>query len=80
MAAVDAELTAGGLGGPLAAESLANVLAVRLIRHLSAPRPLKRGRDGVLSQGRLHRVVEYIEEVSVRRNTLVCGTDRFGQH
>ena len=36
MRAVDAELTAGGVGGSLAAESLANVLAVHLIRHLVA--------------------------------------------
>ena len=37
MWAVDAELTAGGAGGPLAAESLANVLAVHLIRHGHTP-------------------------------------------
>ena len=40
MLAVDAELAAGGTGGPLAAESLANVLAVDLIRHLLAPASL----------------------------------------
>jgi AraC family transcriptional regulator len=62
MWAVDAELTASGAGGPLAAESLANVLAVHLIRHLSAPRRLESGRDGVLPRGRLRAVVEYIEE------------------
>src|SRR5215831_17224036 len=62
MLAVDAELTAGGAGGPLAAESLANLLAVHLIRHVSAPRGPERGRDGVLPQGRLRAVVEYIEE------------------
>jgi AraC family transcriptional regulator len=62
LAAVAAELASGGAGGPLAAESLANVLAVHLLRHLSAPRRLQRGRDGVLSQGRLRAVVEYIEE------------------
>jgi AraC family transcriptional regulator len=62
MLAVDAELTAGGAGGPLAAESLANVLAVHLIRHLAAPRRPARGRDGTLSQGRIRAVVEYIEE------------------
>src|SRR5262245_40064038 len=39
MLAVDAELTSGGAGGRLAAESLANVLAVHLIRHVLAPRP-----------------------------------------
>ena len=59
--ALDAELTSGGAGGPLAAESLANLLAVHLIRHVSAPRRLERGRDGVLPRGRLRAVVEYIE-------------------
>jgi AraC family transcriptional regulator len=62
MAAVDAELSTGGTGGSLAAESLANVLAVHLIRHLSAPRRQERERDGKLPQGRLRAVVEYIEE------------------
>jgi AraC family transcriptional regulator len=62
MSAVDAELTAGGAGGPLAAESLANVLAVHLIRYLTAPRRLERGRDGALPRARLRAVVEYVEE------------------
>jgi AraC family transcriptional regulator len=62
MSAVDGELTTGGTGGPLAAESLANVLAVHLIRHLVAPRRLARGRDGTLPRGRFRAVVEYIEE------------------
>jgi AraC family transcriptional regulator len=62
MGAVDAELTAGGAGGRLAAESLANVLAVHLIRHILAPRRSERRRDGVLPRGRLRAVVAYIEE------------------
>jgi len=62
MGAVDAELTAGAAGGRLAAESLANVLAVHLIRHVLAPRGPARGRDGALPRGRLRAVVEYIEE------------------
>jgi AraC family transcriptional regulator len=62
MEAVDAELTSGGAGGPLAAESLANVLAVRLIRQLLAPRRSERGRDGALPRSRLRAVIEYIEE------------------
>ena len=62
MGAVDAELTAAGAGGRLAAESLANVLAVHLIRHVLAPRQPERGRDGVLPRGRLRAVVEYVEE------------------
>jgi AraC family transcriptional regulator len=61
MLAVDAELMAGAVGGPLAAESLANVLAVHLIRHISAPRQPEGRRDGVLPRGRLRAVVEYIE-------------------
>jgi AraC family transcriptional regulator len=60
--AVGAELTASGAGGRLAAESLANVLAVQLIRHVRAPRRPERGRDGVLPQWRLRAVAEYIEE------------------
>jgi AraC family transcriptional regulator len=62
MTAVDAELTSGGAGGRLAAEALANVLAVRLLRHVLAPRGLERRRDGTLPRGRLRAVVEYIEE------------------
>jgi AraC family transcriptional regulator len=62
MLAVDAELTSGGAGGPLAAESLANVLAVHLIRHVLAPRRPDRGSNGALPRGRLHSVVEYVEE------------------
>jgi AraC family transcriptional regulator len=62
MWAVDAEVTAGGAGGKLAAESLASVLAVHLIRHVLAPRRPERGGDGTLPRGRLRAVVEYIEE------------------
>jgi AraC family transcriptional regulator len=61
MLAVDAELTAGGPGGPLAAESLANLLAVHLIRHILAPRHPERVRDGAMPRGRLRAVIEYIE-------------------
>src|SRR6516225_8587474 len=60
--AVGAELTAGGAGGRLAAESLANVLAVHLIRHVLAPRQPERRRDGTLPRGRLRAVVDYVEE------------------
>jgi AraC family transcriptional regulator len=62
MGAVDAELTAGGAGGRLAAESLANILAVRLIRHVLAPRQPACGQDGTLPRAKLRTVVEYIEE------------------
>src|SRR5215467_9255375 len=62
MLAVETELTAGSAGGPLAAESLANVLAVHLIRYVLAPRRPERGRDGTLPRAKLRAVVEYIEE------------------
>jgi AraC family transcriptional regulator len=62
MWAVDAELAAGGAGGRLAAESLANVLAVHLLRHVLATQSPVRGRDGTLPRGRLRAVVAYIEE------------------
>ena len=62
MGAVDAELTASGAGGPLAAELLANVLAVHLIRHVSAPRQPARRRDSTLPRARFRAIVEYIEE------------------
>jgi len=62
MLAVAAELTAGGLDGPLAAESLANLLAVHLIRHVLAPRQPTRRRYGAFPRARLRAVVEYVEE------------------
>src|SRR5262245_40356740 len=62
MLAVDAELTSGGAGGRLAAESLANVLAVHLIRNDLEPRQPARRRDGTLPRARLRAVVEYVDE------------------
>ena len=62
MQTVENELIAGGGGGPLAAESLANVLAVHLIRLVMTPRESDRGRDSALSRSKLRMVAEYIEE------------------
>jgi AraC family transcriptional regulator len=62
MLAVNDELTAEAAGDRLAGESLANLLAVHLIRNASAPRPPDRRPDGALPQGKLRAVVEYIEE------------------
>jgi AraC family transcriptional regulator len=62
MQAVDTELMARDAGARLAAESLASVLSVQLIRHVVAPRLPTPGRDGALPRGRLRAVVEYIEE------------------
>jgi hypothetical protein len=73
MGAVDAELTACGAAGRLAAESLANLLTVHLIRHILAPRRPTRGRDGALPRARLHAVVEFIEEHLHASPTLVAS-------
>jgi AraC family transcriptional regulator len=62
MLAVDAELTAPDAGGRLAAESLANVLAVHLIRDVLAPFQSARWLGGALPRARIRAVVEYIEE------------------
>jgi AraC family transcriptional regulator len=62
MLAVDAELTSCGAGGSLAAESLANLLAVHLLRHVLAPRQPTPRRYGTLPRGRLRAVFEYVEE------------------
>jgi AraC family transcriptional regulator len=61
MLAVNDELTAGAAGGQLAAESLANLLAVHLIRNASAPRPPARRTYDALPQVKLRAVVEYVE-------------------
>jgi AraC family transcriptional regulator len=70
MEAVGVELTTGNAGGPLAAESLANVLAIHLLRHVLAPRQPARRRDGTLPRAKLRAVVEYIEEHLGARPTL----------
>src|SRR5262249_11058765 len=62
MLAVNDELTADAAGGRLAAESLANLLAVHLIRNVSAPRPPARRMDGALPRAKLRAVVAYIED------------------
>jgi AraC family transcriptional regulator len=62
MLAVDAELKAGSVGGSLMIESLANVLAVHLIRHTTRAHRLPVSADGVLPRRKLRTVVEYIME------------------
>ena len=62
MLAVNDEMTAASDGGGLAADSLANILSIHLIRHTLAPHQLQRRRDSALPRGRLKAVVEYLEE------------------
>jgi AraC family transcriptional regulator len=52
----------GGDGEQLLVESLANMLSVHLIRHITGRYRLPASGDGVLSRRRLHAVIEYIME------------------
>jgi AraC family transcriptional regulator len=70
MLAVDAELTTGGLGGPLMIESLANILALRLLRYIFGLRRLVTRRDEVLTRRKLTTIVDYIMENLHRSPTL----------
>ncbi|HEY1477464.1 MAG TPA: helix-turn-helix domain-containing protein [Chthoniobacterales bacterium] len=62
MLAVDAELRAGGVGGPLMVEALATVLSVHLIRYITGRHRRPASTDGVLPRRKLHTVTEYIME------------------
>ena len=60
MLAVGTELTTGGLGGPVMIESLANILAVRLIRHIYSLRPVITRTSGVLRRRKVKTIIDYI--------------------
>jgi AraC family transcriptional regulator len=62
MLAVDAELRAGGVGGPLLVESLATILSVQLFRHIRGPHRLPASAAGVLPRRKLRMLIEYIME------------------
>jgi AraC-like DNA-binding protein len=62
MAAVDAELTWGGPGGPVAAAPLADVMAVYLLRHAPSHQPRARGARNELPRTKLRAVLGYVEE------------------
>jgi AraC family transcriptional regulator len=62
MLAVEAELRASGGGCQLLVESLATILSVHLIRHVTGRRNLPAPADGVLSGRKLYTVIEYIME------------------
>jgi len=62
MLAVNDELATAAGGGRLAIESLANLLAVHLIRSTSGPGLPVRRTEGALPRTKLRAVVEYIEE------------------
>lgn len=54
------ELQNGGLGGQLYVESLANVLAIHLLRNYTTAAPRIAAYDGGLSERQLRRIHEYI--------------------
>jgi AraC family transcriptional regulator len=61
--AVYHELRVGGGGGEqLLVESLANILSVHLIRHITGAQRLPAAADGLLPRRKLHAVIEYIME------------------
>jgi AraC family transcriptional regulator len=62
MLAVDTELRAGGVGGPLLVEALATILSVQLIRHIRGPHQLPGSAAGVLPRRKLRMLIEYIME------------------
>jgi AraC family transcriptional regulator len=70
MLAVDAELRAGGVGGPLMVEALGTLLSVHLIRHTTGAHRLPASADGVLPRRKLRTVIEYIMENLEGRPTL----------
>ena len=60
MLAVDAELRTGGVGGPLIIESLANILAVHLIRHLFGLGQSRTATHSAFPRLKLATVIDYI--------------------
>jgi AraC family transcriptional regulator len=60
--AIDSELANGAAGGRLLADSLANVMAVHLIRHLVPADRLAQRTRGGLPERKLRAALEYIEE------------------
>src|SRR5258707_11833279 len=70
MLAIGAESEAGAFGGPLMIESLANILAVHLIRHLFGFRRAAARARGVLSPRKLAAIIDYIMANLNNRPTL----------
>jgi AraC-like DNA-binding protein len=62
MAAVDAELSSDGLGAPLIAESLTNVMTVHLFRRVPSSRQPARSVRTELPRAKLRAVLQYVEQ------------------
>jgi AraC family transcriptional regulator len=59
--AIDAELATGSAGGRLLADSLGNILAVHLIRHITGNERAARQPIGGLPKSKLRAAIEYID-------------------
>ena len=73
-----AELTNKGLGGRLYVDSLANILAVRLLRNYSTIVPRTRTYEGGLPEHQLKQVIDYIHdhlEQEIRLDDLAAQLD-----
>jgi len=55
-----AELESGGLGSPLYAEAIANLLVIHLLQHYSAQKPTIKDYKGGLPKYKLQQVIDYI--------------------
>ena len=60
--ALKSELEAGGVGGCLYVETMANALAVHLLRHYTSKKFSVRNYSGGLSKAKLKQVIDYINE------------------
>jgi hypothetical protein len=67
MVAVDAELRTGGVGGPLLVESLASILSVHLIRHITGVHRLPAAQATLLNRkNRLQVIGKSLDELHGR--------------
>ncbi|WP_017297085.1 AraC family transcriptional regulator [Nodosilinea nodulosa] len=71
VAALAAEVTAGGLGGHLLVDSLTTALVIHLLRHHCATQPKLSSYGGGLSAAKLAQVKDYIEAHLPQPMTLV---------
>jgi AraC family transcriptional regulator len=60
--ALDSEMNSGGIGGQMYVESLANLLAVHMLRHYTVLRPALKPVRGGLGGFRLRKATEFIND------------------
>ena len=72
------EVGSEGLSGPLYVESLANIMAIHLLRHYSEPQPEFKFFSGGLTGHKLRKVTDFIEENHERELALAEMSDAAG--